>query len=61
MTTPEHTVLQSTVSRWLSGESRPEPQYRPILEHIAGIPEADWLTPAERATIRAVLEKGSAA
>jgi transcriptional regulator with XRE-family HTH domain len=51
----------STVSRWLSGEARPEPQYRQILAHLASIPESAWLTASDQATIDAAIEKGSAA
>lgn len=61
MSTEAHTVLPSSVSRWLSGDARPDPQYRPILKHIANIPERDWLTAVEQANVEAALEKGSAA
>jgi transcriptional regulator with XRE-family HTH domain len=61
MSTEAHTVLPSTVSRWLSGDARPDPQYRPILNHLAKIPEPDWLTAAERGVVEAAIEKGSAA
>lgn len=51
----------STVSRWLSGDARPDPQYRPLLEHLAGIPDSDWLTKKEHKTVKSFLQKGSAA
>ncbi len=61
MSTKAHKVRPSSASRWLSGDARPDPQYRPILKHIADIPEVDWLTAEERGFIEAALDKEPAA
>jgi hypothetical protein len=40
-------VPPSTVSRWLSGMSRPDAVYRPALSMLAGTKDSDWLTATE--------------
>lgn len=42
-------VNPSMVSRWLSGDSRPDTVYQPILKQLIGTSDADWLTSTERA------------
>lgn len=44
---------QSQASRWLRGESRPEPMMRVVIERETGgeVPQADWLTKAEQALL----------
>lgn len=44
-------VSGPAVSAWARGVSRPEPQYRKILESLCGIAAEDWLTDDERAEI----------
>jgi transcriptional regulator with XRE-family HTH domain len=41
-------VNPSLASRWLSGDSRPDPAHRRALRELAGIPERDWETASER-------------
>jgi transcriptional regulator with XRE-family HTH domain len=48
-------VPPSTVSRWLSGMSRPDAVYRPALAMLAGTADADWLTEAETRAVAAGL------
>lgn len=52
-------VNQSTVSRWLSGESRPETGFASLVKAIFGIPEDAWLTAEERARREALVPKES--
>jgi len=37
-------VEQATVSFWLSGKFRPDPQYRIAMQRLFGIKAEDWLT-----------------
>lgn len=47
-------LAQPSVSAWLAGSSRPEPELRAALELITGIPASDWYTPDELARIERV-------
>lgn len=42
-------VSKQVVSRWVAGDTRPEPERRALLESEFGIPAEAWLTPEERA------------
>ena len=44
-------ISQPSVSGWVRGTSRPEPEYREALEHLLGISRDAWLTPDERKVI----------
>lgn len=44
-------VNPSTVSRWLSGHSRPDRLYLPRLAALLGTSDSDWLTQAERVSV----------
>lgn len=44
-------ISPSTVSRWLSGHSRPDRIYLPRLAAFVGTADADWLTAEERASV----------
>jgi hypothetical protein len=48
----------STVSRWLSGDSRPESFHRSLIKRLWLIEEPDWLTPKERIALEGA--KGAA-
>ena len=39
---------QSTVSRWLSGDSRPSEPWRRVIWHKLRVPVGDWMTDDER-------------
>ncbi len=41
----------STVSRWRSGDIRPEAFWRTVMLRVFGIPEADWLSTSERVAL----------
>ncbi len=41
----------STVSRWRSGDIRPEAFWRAAMFRVWGIPESDWLLPNERVAL----------
>jgi hypothetical protein len=41
----------STVSRWLSGDSRPESFHRALIKRLWGIEETDWLLSKERVAL----------
>lgn len=43
------------VSQWFALKSRPSARIRPRIRALAGIPEARWLTPDERAAEAAAL------
>lgn len=40
-------VSQPSVSAWLAGTTRPEPEVREALENLFGIPFDGWYTPEE--------------
>ena len=42
----EHGVAESTVSRWLSGETTPSAPSRLLLEQRVGIPRGLWEVPS---------------
>lgn len=50
-------VNQSTVSRWLSGESRPDTNSAALIEAIFLIPVPSWLTAEELANREALSSK----
>jgi hypothetical protein len=41
----------STVSRWLSGDSRPESFHRALIKRLYSIEETDWLLSKERVAL----------
>jgi hypothetical protein len=41
----------SAVSRWLSGDSRPESFHRALIKRLWGIEETDWLLSKERVAL----------
>jgi hypothetical protein len=41
----------STVSRWLSGDSRPESFHRALIKRLWSIEETDWLLSKERVAL----------
>lgn len=41
----------STVSRWKSGDIRPEAFWRAAMLRVWGIPESDWLLPNEQVAL----------
>lgn len=41
----------STVSRWLSGDSRPESFHRALIKRLWAIEETDWLLSKERVAL----------
>jgi transcriptional regulator with XRE-family HTH domain len=58
-------VKQPTVSAWVSGQARPEPHLRDVLEELTGIPTEQWELKAERdqrsrALARIAADKGAA-
>lgn len=56
-------VSQSAVSQWKTGRAKPEPDLRPLIEALTGIPAASWYTADELARIervRAAVEAGKA-
>jgi transcriptional regulator with XRE-family HTH domain len=44
-------AIPSQVSRWLAGESRPEPPFRILIAELTGISEHSWLTTAEQKVV----------
>lgn len=50
-------VNQSTVSRWLAGESRPDDFGQEMLKAIFGIERSDWLTHQEKVEQRRVIRR----
>lgn len=49
--TPGMELDISTVSRWRSGDIRPEAFWRAAMLRVWGIPEADWLMPEEQVAL----------
>lgn len=45
-------MKQPSISRWVSGESRPPDHVRECLALLLGIPTDDWRTDKERALVR---------
>ena len=43
-------VSKQTVSEWVGGRSRPEPERMAALEELLGIPMRAWTEPVEQAT-----------
>jgi DNA-binding transcriptional regulator YdaS (Cro superfamily) len=53
-------VHPSLASRWLSGDSRPEPPNRALIRTLTGIPDEDWETAEERVRRLGSLSKAQA-
>ncbi len=49
--TPGMKLDVSTVSRWRSGDIRPEAFWRAAMLRVWGIPEAEWLMPEEQVAL----------
>lgn len=54
-------VTQPSVGAWASGDARPEPVLREVLEKVYGIAVADWTTRDERRLLDRVTAKTEAA
>jgi hypothetical protein len=54
-------ISQPSVSGWVRGTSRPEPEYREALEHLLGVPRDAWLTSDERKVVAAAKAMAEAA
>ncbi len=50
---PTMPIDVSTVSRWRSGDMRPEAFWRAAMSKVWGIKEPDWFLPEEREALRA--------
>lgn len=44
-------ISQPSVSGWVSGQTRPGPEYRAALESLLGIARDEWLTSREAAVV----------
>lgn len=47
-------ISQPSVSAWIAGTSRPEPELREAIALITSIPASDWYSTAELAVIERV-------
>ena len=50
-------VSQPTISDWKAGKKRPEGHHRSLLQALAEIPEAAWLTPEETEALGQAMER----